>query len=50
MRLHFARKERIEFGVEFEFGVLFGRNEVACKRSLTEDLISMVFAFLILLV
>ena len=27
MRLNFARKERIEFGVEFEFGVLFGRND-----------------------
>ena len=30
MRLYFARKERIEFGV------LFGRNEVACKRSLSQ--------------
>ena len=36
MRLHFDRKERIEFDVVFEFGVLLGRNEVACKRSLSD--------------
>ena len=50
MQLHFARKERIEFDVMFEFGVfgrkkyefgvLFRWNEVACRQSLRHYFVS----------